>query len=83
MITEELKIYKSTREALAMMLGYTRNVSREVKFAEWAGARKAMNDALDILFVANSETCCEEKVKLIQQYLFHLYQVLKVLYGLL
>lgn len=75
MIAEELKIYRTTRDALALMLGYTRNVSREVKFAEWADARKAMNDALDIIFIINSETRYGERARLTQQYLYHIYQV--------
>lgn len=75
MLAENLKIFKATREAFGIMLGYTKNVSREVKFAEWADARKAMNDALDIIFVINSETDYTESARLVQQYLFHIYQV--------
>lgn len=75
MLAQDLEVFKSTRQLVSIMLGYTRNISREVKYAEWADARGLANRALDLIFLINSETDYMRRVQLTQTYLSYLYGV--------
>jgi len=75
MLAEKLEIFKTTRQLVGLLLGYTKNINREVKYAEWSDARRLANEALDMVFVVNSEMDNMESARLCQIYLSKLYGV--------
>lgn len=51
----DLAIYKVMRRINNTMLGHTKNVSKEVKYAEWLDARRLAQEAEDLVFAVNME----------------------------
>ena len=75
MLTEKLEIFKSTRSTLQMLLCYTKNVSRDIKYAEWTDIRQKAWKAMDLIYVINSEKDPGRSAELVNMYLTEMYGV--------
>ena len=69
MLAQELEIYKSTRRLITIMLSYTRNVSKDVKYAEWTVIRQMVFESMDVIYLANSESDAGLAAKCLDRYL--------------
>lgn len=68
MLAEELQIYRDTYELCKALMKHTRNVSREVKYSDYAELRKDAKSALDMIFLINSDIA--ERPKYLERYLY-------------
>lgn len=73
MLSEELQIFKATSDTVQLLLGYTKNVSREIKYAEWTDIRQKVWCSMDLIYVINSEHDPYRSVLLINEYLGYMY----------
>ena len=75
MLAHELEIFRATRQLNVELLAYTKNVSREVKFLEYAEMRRKVTEALDMIYLINSEVDNEKAAELLRHYIFLLFGV--------
>lgn len=73
MLAEELQIYKDTFQLCKLLIEHTKNVSREVKFTDYADIRRDAKNALNVLFIVNSDT--QNRVANINMYLYYVSNV--------
>ena len=73
MLAEELQIYKDTFQLCVLLTNHIRNVSREVKFSDYADVRRDAKNALNVIFVINSDI--HSRAKNIERYLYYVSNV--------
>lgn len=55
MLSEQLQIYRDTYELAKAMYGYYNNVPKALRYGEYGHALSMTLDALDMIYVANSD----------------------------
>lgn len=73
MLAEELQIYKDTFQLCVQLTNHIKNVSREVKFTDYADVRRDAKNALNIIFIINSDI--NSRQKNIERYLYYVSNV--------
>jgi len=69
MRADELNIYSPTNDIADMLMEYNKNVSREVKFAEYQELRMISNRALDLVYQINNNRDGISSITMIEEYL--------------
>lgn len=70
MLANKLQIYVDTQRVIDDVLGYTKNVSREVKFVEWTEIRHLLWRSLDVVYLANRDV--NLRTKYLEDYLCYM-----------
>lgn len=73
MLAEELQIYKDTFQLCVLLTNHIKNVSREVKFSDYADVRRDAKNALNVIFIINSDI--QSRAKNIERYLYYVSNV--------
>lgn len=67
MLTENLQIYKDTKELCRVLLTYQPNIAKIIRYGEYGKAISMACDALDLIYIANSDI--EKRYKVLVRYL--------------
>ena len=67
MLTENLQIYKDTKELCRVLLTYQPNIAKIIRYGEYGKVISMACDALDLIYIANSDI--EKRYKVLVRYL--------------